>query len=69
MLMKYLSEGDERTIRNFLTDKRFDKDRLSEKEINEVMGIPEICELLMEHIILIKGVSNGKCANIKQVAK
>ena len=69
MLMKKLSEGDERRLRNFLTNKRFDKDRLSEKEINVVMGIPEMCELLMEHIEQVKGVSNGKCANIKQMAE
>jgi len=65
MLMKNLSEGDKRSIKNFLTDKRFDVDRLSEEDADVVMGIPEMCELLMEHIEQIKGVSNGKNTNTK----
>ncbi len=50
---------------NYLRDRRFGEDALTQDQATEVINNDQICELMYKHIEQLKEVYNGKCAFIK----
>lgn len=47
---------------NYLRDRRFGKDALTQDQATEVINNDQICELVYKHIEQLREVHDGKCA-------